>query len=204
MPRTVSPRVGNKTATSRPSLSIACNCDTPSKFLLPASPYFSSKKSWRYLAKAGSSGCRGIGRIFPSTSMPRSRKERLRPLGARSAYFLSMYRCHRSAGSKTCMSESIALKPCLAILLLLVLYGFLTSLTEPRFTETTRRTLRLKRCHSEPQRLGGEESWPNTRPLAVAQGDKNMYRNAVSSLWATGPFITKVTNIYCSFHRRQV
>src|ERR1051325_812499 len=125
MPKTVKPRVGNRTATSRPSLSIACSCEIPSKFLLPASLYFSSKKSWRYLAKAGFSGLRGIGRILPSSSMPRSRNERLRPLGARSRYFLSMYRCQRSAGSKTCISESIALNPFLAICFSLHQFGSL-------------------------------------------------------------------------------
>ena len=39
----------------------------------------------------------------------------LRPIGARSRNFLSMYFCHRSQGSMTCMSESIALKPFFAI-----------------------------------------------------------------------------------------
>src|SRR5262249_10873046 len=53
----------------------------------------------------------------PSRMTPRSRINRVEPRGARSVNAGSMYRCHRSAGSITCISESITLKPFFAMML---------------------------------------------------------------------------------------
>ena len=124
--RTVSPRLGERTPTSIPSVSIARSweaasqpCFSPSSymascFLLSCSTLSSTRGSGGAWGLPGASGAPNW-MFTPSRVMPISLWCRASPTGARCLNSGSMYRCHRSGGSKIWRSESITLRPFFAI-----------------------------------------------------------------------------------------